>query len=74
MALESIGAQPGDLIELRAEAEDLGNSTRGIRVTPSRARTIRVVDSGSWLEILHADLTALAGDVREMEQTLRFCW
>jgi len=69
LSFDSINAQPGDLIELRAEAEDLGDATTGIRITQSRARTIRVMDPESWLDMLHGDLTAMAADVRDMEET-----
>jgi hypothetical protein len=67
VSLESIGAVPGDVIECRAEAADLGDATTGTRVTQSRARTIHVVTVEQFVDDQHATMAALGTRVRELE-------
>ena len=71
VSMQSLGVSPGDILELRVEAEDLGDATTGHRVVQSRARTIQVVSIDHFLDNAHQELTSIGDRVRDMEQRQR---
>ena len=68
VALQSLSAKPGDIFEIRVEAEDLGDTTTGRRVVQGRARTVQVVSIERFLDNAHSALTTLGDVVRTMER------